>query len=293
MRTGRALLAFGAAALTAGSLAACGSSGGPDVVAAPAGLGVSVLQYRSDQSLRRIQIKVTNDGPAPLTVVGARLSSPLLAGAATWTSRGGTDDARIGPGEATDLPAALPASSCPGPAGDRPSTAQVVLRRPDGSPAVVEGLAVRDQYAAVAGVHGQDCRRVAALAVADLELVEPLVTKTEEGSLIGYLGIRVTPTGRPGALTLESVGSTTLLDPPDQVAWTLGRRFTAASPPATLTLRLLPARCDPHAIAEDKLGTVMPVTLRVDGQPPGIVTLVAGTKLKNEIQNFVLAACGH
>lgn len=259
-------------------------SGAPAEVAVPAGVTMSVLQYRSDQALRRVQITVHNDGTAPVTVARATLTAAGFVGDAAWTSRGGTDDATIRPGEAVDLPAALPARvTCP---GSRPvtATARLQLR---GSGATTRPAPVTDAYGALTTVHEQDCLEQAAARVARLELVEPLRTEGRRT----FLDLRLTPTGRPGTVTVESVRSTTLLDPPDGDAWRLG---TVVGPggPVTASLELQPARCDPHAIAEDKLGTVFTLTLHVDRGASGVVDLPAGTKLRGEIQNWVLAACG-
>jgi hypothetical protein len=65
----------------------------------------------------------------------------------------------------------------------------------------------------------------------------------------------------------------------------------ADSGPQTVTLELRPARCDPHAIAEDKLGTVLPLTVRVDEGEPGVVTVPADRDLRNQIQKFAHQAC--
>lgn len=270
----------------AGCSDSSGASGPPAEVAVPAGVSVSVLQYRSDQAVRRVQIKVRNDGTAPVTVAGASLSAAGFAGDAAWTSRGGTDDATIGPGEAVDLPAALPARvTCP---GSRPVTATARLRlRGSGSDPTSRPVAATDPYGALTTVHEQDCLEQAAARVARIELVEPLRTEGRRT----FLDLRLTPTGGSGTVTVESVRSTTLLDPPDGDAWKLGTTVGTGGA-VTASLELQPARCDPHAIAEDKLGTVFTLTLHVDRGASGVVDLPASTKLRGEIQNWVLAACG-
>ncbi|MCY1242619.1 hypothetical protein D9M72_555900 [compost metagenome] len=57
-----------------------------------------------------------------------------------------------------------------------------------------------------------------------------------------------------------------------------------------LSLRIRPARCDPHAVAEDKVGTLLP--LRVDaGGRQGVLKVAAGAVLKARIYEFATAAC--
>jgi hypothetical protein len=278
--------------LVAALATACGGDEPVRPVAAPAGVRVSVLQYRSDYTIRQLEIKVTNGGPAPITVVAARLTSPALAATTTWHSRDRSDEALIKPGSATDLPARLPDVLCPSPGRTVGTGASVTLdlRGPDGTVSRTRALPAADPYATVAGVDEQDCRRRAALAIATVGL-GPLRVTTERGALVGRLDLTLTPTGHPGTLSVDSIGSTTLLGPPTGAAWPVHRTVTAGAGAQRVVLTLRPARCDPHAIAEDKLGTVLPLTVRVDDGPTGEVDLAADQGLRARIQHFVHDAC--
>jgi len=64
-----------------------------------------------------------------------------------------------------------------------------------------------------------------------------------------------------------------------------GRSQTSA-----VTLTLVPARCDPHAVAEDKRGTVFPLRVSVDGTS-GTVYVAADAEVKAALYDFVRAAC--
>ncbi|MFD8237495.1 hypothetical protein ACFV20_37220, partial [Streptomyces sp. NPDC059696] len=55
-------------------------------------------------------------------------------------------------------------------------------------------------------------------------------------------------------------------------------------------LRIRPARCDPHAVAEDKVGTLLPLKVTV-GKRNGLLKVAAPTELKGRIYDFVTAAC--
>jgi hypothetical protein len=275
------------------AVSGCGDSGDEqqdDTVATPTGLSVSVLQWRTDYTIRRMQLEVTNAGPSPVTVTAARLTSTAFTGVTVWQSRDQADETRIAPGTSTDLPAALPASNCGNTAG-LVSTAQVSLRSADGRIGQTVALPVRDPFGSILRVHTEDCRRAAALEIAALTLVKPLRTTTRNGQLVGLLDLRLTPSGKPGTLTVQSIGTTTLLAPLTGAAWQVNREVKAGSGPQTVTLELRPARCDPHAIAEDKLGTVLPLTLRVDNGESGVVTVAADKELRNQIQVFVHNAC--
>jgi hypothetical protein len=287
MRRGWGFLVVAALGLTG-----CGGSAqGPVTEAAPAGVSVSVLQYRLDYAIRHIQIKVTNDGKAPITVNAARLTSNAFTGDALWTAKTPADFVVINPGDATDLPAQLGPSKCPGPAAKLTGSVQLGLEQ--GSTAIrTTPLTADDPFGSIDQVHGEDCRRAAALAVAQITLVDPLRTRKHGKQLDGELDVRLTPTGKAGTLTVDSIGATTLLDPPNGEAWPVNRTVSASTGPQTVTLPLHPARCDPHAIAEDKLGSVLSLNLRVDGGTEGIVAVAADQQLRRQIQDFVLAACG-
>lgn len=274
----------------------CGGSGddpavtGPKQIATPAGVTVSVLQWRTDYTIRRMQIEVSNAGPNPVTVTAARLNSTSLRSEAAWYSRDQGDETTVAPGGSTDLPAPLPSSACPG-TGSFRTTVRLDLRLADGSLGRTAALPVRDPYDSITRVHTEDCRRDAAFGVAKLALVDPLRRSTRAGRPVGLLDLRLTPTGKPGTLTVQSIGSTTLVGPPTGESWLVNRSVSATTGPQTVTLELRAARCDPHAIAEDKLGTVMPLKLRVDDGETGIVTVAADPQLRGQIQRFVQAAC--
>ena len=53
-----------------------------------------------------------------------------------------------------------------------------------------------------------------------------------------------------------------------------------------------PARCDLHAVAEDKVGTLLPLRVSGRGQE-GLLKIPAGTALRGQIYDFITAACAH
>jgi hypothetical protein len=65
----------------------------------------------------------------------------------------------------------------------------------------------------------------------------------------------------------------------------------AGGPPAEVRLGIRAARCDPHAVAEDKVGTLLPLRVRVAGRE-GVLKIDAGSRLRGQIYDFVTKACG-
>lgn len=112
------------------------------------------------------------------------------------------------------------------------------------------------------------------------------------GTLVADVVVQVTPEGGAGRLEILSMGSTTLLQPADpRTAERLPEGYavdrTVAGPdPADLTLTVVPGRCDAHAIAEDKQGTLFPVLVSLDGEE-GLVTVAAPDEVRAAPCEFV------
>lgn len=54
---------------------------------------------------------------------------------------------------------------------------------------------------------------------------------------------------------------------------------------------LVPLRCDPHAVMEDKRGTVFNLGVQVDGAV-GVVEVAASERLRGDILRWVSDWCG-
>ena len=64
-----------------------------------------------------------------------------------------------------------------------------------------------------------------------------------------------------------------------------------ASAVRVVDLRIRPSRCDPHGIAEDKIGTVLPLAVDVDGVA-GTYGFAVDEATKRSLFGFVNQACG-
>ena len=58
-----------------------------------------------------------------------------------------------------------------------------------------------------------------------------------------------------------------------------------------VSLPLVPLRCDPHAVQEDKRGTIFTLAVELDGDP-GEIELAAPEDLRGRILTWVGAWCG-
>ena len=254
------------------------------VATAPPGVTVVVLQQRSDYGPRRIQLSVVNDGTADLEVRGISLSTPYLDGDAVATGFPYT----VGAGTTVNFPTALPASVCSAQRED--PTVELRFARPGDADGVVRVIPTQP-FDSLGVVHSNDCRREAFESVVSMTPDPTLRVETDaDGDPVAVLRLTLTPTGEPGAVTLNAVGGTILLDvaPVRGLPITLGPRSRAI----TLEVRATPTRCDPHVVAEDKVGTILPITVTVGSAPSGSFPLVLGDALRNSYLGFVSTACG-
>jgi hypothetical protein len=150
-------------------------------------------------------------------------------------------------------------------------------------------VAADDPHGVLARIHADGCFAARVASDASLSLDDALAPGPEPG--VAILTVRAgAPPGPPPAASpiLTSVSGTTLLDEDHGQPWPRG---VVLSPGTEVRLAVRPARCDPHAVAEDKVGTVLPLTLAASGQT-GVVKLAAPPGLRAAIYAFVAAACG-
>ncbi len=248
-----------------------------------------VYRSRIDPSRGGIQLSVRNDAAVPLTIVGARLESPALQQPIVRERT-----TVIGPGLTRDLALTLTAAACP---ADEPEPPQAVLvvQLIDGSTAEVAVPTV-DRIGQWAEWVAAEC-----LAAAVAERVQLTVRHDptrDDGSLIGLLLDIAPRSGARGAeVALVSLSDTVLFG---LVQAADGARVTSAPLPpeaaggtaaVSIPLLLTPARCDAHAIADDKQGTLFRVAVQVDGQP-GVVTVVADDATRAALYDAYTRACG-
>jgi hypothetical protein len=273
----------------------------------PDGVSVSVYQSRTGLAERRLQVSVHNESGVDLEIDGLVLESDQFAEPAVWAK----DSTTIAAGRTVALPVALPGPRC----GDDVPEATAILdfALPDGARGSAR-LPAEDPYERMPRLAAEDCLGEAAARHATISADTLPRVEAVAGTVVARLDLRVEPRdpgedngaeqdgaerdaeGPEGALVIEEARGTVLLslaDPSDgqrtvgtPVALTIdGRSQTSA-----LTLTLVPARCDPHAIAEDKRGTIFPLQVAVDGTS-GTVYVAAAPAVKAALYDFVRAAC--
>ena len=263
---------------------------GPSGAAATAAeLAVTAEVYRTriDPSRGAIQLAVRNDAEAPLTIVVAALESPALS---SPISRERT--IVIGPGLTRDLPLTLSPAVCPAETTSPPEAVLTVLLA-DGSSAELR-VPTTDRLGQWTAWVEAECFAAAVTQRADLDVEHD--PARDEGALIG---LTLTADRLDSGLELVAISDTVLFG---LVSSGDGTRVTsiplAPSDDASaghsgavgIPVLLTPARCDPHALAEDKQGTLFVVSVVLDGMP-GTVTIVADEATRAALYDAYTRAC--
>jgi hypothetical protein len=218
--------------------------------------------------------EVHNGSGAPIEVTAARLTDPRLAAPLTWTGGTGVPD-----GTSRDLRVDVPEPACP--VAEAPTALEVVL--------AIDGhgehaYPADDPFSFVDALARSGC--FARTVDADLALR----IDTSGGAAHEPARLTITADVRGTPLVLRSVDATILLQPPDAAdAWTLDRSVPAGTLDSVV-LDAVPTRCDTHALAEDKVGTRLPMTVETAGRQ-GTVVVAATPEQKGELYAFITAYC--
>ncbi|MGD8194945.1 hypothetical protein ACEXQB_010695 [Herbiconiux sp. P18] len=258
------------------------------------GLGLAVVQNRPDYGDRRLQLSITNEGPETITVASAVFSSAQFAAEARSST--GTD---VPPGLTRFLPVDLPDAVCPAPSAE--PRLSVTLTAADGSEREVAGQPA-DPFGVLPRIALEDCLEVSVASVAAIRLADDLSVTGTGPDAVAHVSLIVEPraaaTGADLSLELAEVRSTILLQPAEGDIWPVGRTVQPGDEPFTVDLAAVPARCDPHAVAEDKRGTFFPLTLELSDpdsttqSAPATLDVPSSESLKRALYAYLAATCG-
>ena len=138
----------------------------------------------------------------------------------------------------------------------------------------------------------RDCARLTLDDAADLRVGEPSVEGSGRSAVL-RLPVTMTPTGERDDVRFGGFESTVLLRQAEGSPVEVDEPLGPGDPPVEAVMRLVPARCDPHALAEDKVGTLIGVTVLADDLPAGTsFHLPLEDPVRTALYDFVRAACG-
>lgn len=247
----------------------------------PAGIQVELFQLRSDVAERGAQVRVVNGSDEDLKITSLTFIDDWFAGPST-RDRAST----IPAGRTVDLRFSLPESACEGEPDAASRTSRVTLELEGGGTATVE---VADPLGFTTLIHQKECLRHDLARVATLEWAE---FAPSTAPLPAQLQLAVTPAGGSEQAELVEVQTTNLLQFGDQpTPFALAATVTGTDAGSQVPVPIVPLRCDPHAVMEDKRGTVFNVLVRVDGAE-GVVEVAAPEAMRGEILRWVADWCG-
>lgn len=255
----------------------------------PDGISLSVYQTRTDFGMRRLEVSIENRTGGPLTITRLELRSEQFVAPAVWEKAPST----LRTGVTVDLPLFLPDADCN--AVDPVPVVEFDYISGSGESRTAVAIA-DDRYTRMPTLLIEDCVAQSVAEVVRLSTSMPHPV-TIDGVDAVELDLVSRPTGAEGSVVIESLGGTTLFTPADPRSGRpvgdarLGWDITGSDAPSTITLTLVPTRCDAHAIAEDKRGTIMPLAVTIGGVE-GRVFVSADDEVRGALYDFVTATCG-
>jgi len=218
-------------------------------------------------------VKVTNRGSSPVRVSRVRLETATFQAPVEEAK-----DSLVGPGLSVDLTLPLGEPSC----GRDGVGEDAVTLDVDGHRVVLPVAPdVLDRV--------RDGRCQVALVGQQVELA--LSPGWEETEVRGRPAVRgtleATPSAGAGRLTVSLQGATTLFTVVEPSAAELSEGTGQVSLPVALVV----TRCDPHAVAEDKKGYLLPVRVAVDGSPAVLVEVPVPVPERGPLEALIDRSC--
>lgn len=241
---------------------------------------------------RQVQVKMRNEDTADVDIEAMTLYSSGFEGAMEYPKKG----THLSVGRAVDLPVVLTQPVCGSSGLDH--VVRVDYRLASGETGTARVTATDDNDA-IKDLHSRECFEKDVSQVAQLNLQDKPRLEEQGGKLTATLTVEVTAgAGVAGRLRLLHVGNTTLLQQTDPVTGELlpeGRQLnidTSQEDVRSFQFTVVPGRCDPHAIAEDKQGTRFPLLVELNEQQ-GRIPLQSSKALQTSLYDFVRWACGN
>jgi hypothetical protein len=274
------------AAVAAAGLASCAPRAADPSAAPqlPEGLAVSVQQGRLDVPQGRLVVHLENAGE-PVTVTSLEIRSPALE-----PGMRRDDPFELDADDAIDVRLDLTPSVCDG----DPGAIEIALdvRTADGAEHS-GALAPDDPFGTMARIADADCLAESVAAVAAITMPERLRSEGTGPARRAWVDVRVEPAASgTGTLSIDGVSATTLLGAEDGLDWPLDLDVAAGDAAFTIELAVRPARCDAHALADDKRGTILPFAVATGDGREGRLELPAGDALKSDLYGYYAERCG-
>lgn len=247
MRTALAVLTT--AALLLGLTACTGEL--PQVVPLPDGVTLLSDQSRLHRKDREIYIRIQNKSDKPIHIEAFTLTSDRIADV-KWT---GSEE--VAAGSEADLEYDMPSARCG--TGFTP-TVRLTYRIGDGK-RVESDTRADDRYGNISHAMDRDCAESTFKEAANLEVGAPTIVGKSRESVL-HLPVMMTPTGKRDDVRFGGFGSTVLFNQAEGSPADVDVSLTGK--PIRVEMLVTPARCDGHALADDKVGRLFDVKVFAD-----------------------------
>ena len=214
-----------------------------------------VDQGRIERKTRHVFIRVENNTRRTLTVTGFVLTSPRFE-RVTWSG-----DETMASGQETDLEFTMPAGRC----GDSvDASVRLTYRIGDSDERESVGKA-DDPYQAIGRMLDRDCARNTLAEAVKLTIGTPTIDG-EGAAAVLRVPITLKPTGKRDDVRFGGFESTPLFRQADDSPVDVDQPISATQP-TELVMSVVPARCDAHALADDKVGRLFGMRVMAPGLP--------------------------
>lgn len=250
------------------------------------GVSVGIYQLRQGYGGREFQLQVANDTDELMAVEHATYVSDRFAKPATWD-----EGTRIPGGMTIDLPVQLSRTRCSADAEDD----KVILEFRQGRSGLQrETYEPEHMYDALERFVASDCASRDIETIADVRVADDIEIHGEGRKSVAELPLIIEPTGEQGGFTLDSILGTTLIGPTTGGdSWDLGLTVDGSDDPQRHTLKVVPSRCDSHALADNSQGTEITATFTLDDGQATHLVLGTSPHLEGRLTAFVAAHCGY
>jgi hypothetical protein len=260
------------------------------------GLRAVVDQFREDEILHLLQVRVTNTSQVKVRIMQIQLVWPGLTVVAP-TVRSDL----LSPGQTLDVPIDYGVAVCSEtPPGvdetppDAPAVAAATVKIGDSGPVVPTYIPIADQLHIFNRIFGPSCRDQRIQDVAKITF-GPTWTEVTEGGVPGLAGTIVMERNNGNEpVTLTDMGGSVLLS------------VHAARESAAALATLAPGRsrlevpivfvesgnCFPHALAESKKTFILPAQVSLNGEPPLTYELTIDVADRSQFGQMINESCG-
>ena len=193
-------------------------------------------------------------------------------------------------GEGIDIRIDLPDPQC----GSGEGEPLVDLRGRTADDAFTGAVAPTDPFGTLERIGATDCLTASVDAVAAITPARaPAHDRQRSAEQRAWIDVLVTPEPSGDAsFVIDVVHGTTLLTAEDGPEWPLALDVATGGEPITVALAVRPARCDAHAIADDKRGTILPFEITTSDGLTGRIDRSSGDTLQAELYDYVTERCG-